>query len=376
MPAEALIWLDLFAAVCLLLQAVAVRRDSFDRAGKAMFYAIAGVFGAALMDALHWNFTGQSGFVARNWATAGKGIFIALQNVIYWLYTEYVGFDLDGDEYARSKLRLVSLCILFLSLALSLINILIPILYQIDRNGRFVVNSTGSVVLNALYLGHIAISLGHVLIHRRRQPRQGQLVLLWLMLLPVISDALRSFWQWFPLVQFYTINVLIWVQFTLHGTIMQDSMTGLGNRRCLKETLEHWLNMPDGQWICCAIIDIDELKKINDTYGHLAGDHAILTVARALKSVYRRNAVAVRYGGDEFAMLWRSRDERDAERMRVELEAAITAAGKGPEAQRSVRASVGATAVRDDTPITMEEILGMADMRMYTGKHRGKDRLK
>ncbi|ETD39287.1 diguanylate cyclase [Pseudomonas chlororaphis subsp. aurantiaca PB-St2] len=88
--------------------------------------------------------------------------------------------------------------------------------------------------------------------------------------------------------------------------VLQDGLTGLANRRHLERNLElEWRRAArQRSSISLIMLDIDHFKRFNDRYGHVAGDHCICAVSRAISQHVRRPSdLAVRYGGEEFAIL-------------------------------------------------------------------------
>lgn len=161
---------------------------------------------------------------------------------------------------------------------------------------------------------------------------------------------------------------------TLRADADLDHLTDLANRRrfrvALKREVERWhrYNTP------CALllIDIDHLKKINDEFGHPAGDVVIRQVAQTLKEVSRDNDTAARLGGEEFALLLAgtncSRATQAAERLReVIRQRNVDGVGK-------VTVSVGVAACPDSA--TSERGLYKAgDDALYVAKNGGRDRV-
>ncbi len=159
-----------------------------------------------------------------------------------------------------------------------------------------------------------------------------------------------------------------------------DGLTGLTNRTGFDERLStHWsahsrANSP----LSLLMVDVDHFKRFNDTYGHLAGDECLRTVARSLRaSVRRPNDVTARFGGEEFAVILTNTDPPGAlfvaERVRARLaEAAIAHTGSPHEL---VTVSIGvATAYPDPLP-SWTSLIADADVALYAAKAAGRDRV-
>ena len=84
----------------------------------------------------------------------------------------------------------------------------------------------------------------------------------------------------------------------------QDDLTPLLNRRGFRRACDRWAgNGPMAMSACCAMIDLDGFKAINDTHGHDAGDHFLAEIAARLRETLRQQDFAARHGGDEFVVI-------------------------------------------------------------------------
>jgi len=92
---------------------------------------------------------------------------------------------------------------------------------------------------------------------------------------------------------------------TLRVDSLTDTLTQLANRACFERELERCIAASDASndGLCLLLMDIDRLGKINDTFGHMAGDQVLRVVSHALKQHLQQNDVAARIGGEEFAVL-------------------------------------------------------------------------
>lgn len=166
---------------------------------------------------------------------------------------------------------------------------------------------------------------------------------------------------------------------------MVDSLTGLYNRRFFYEQIAvpFAKNIRYGDPLCLLLLDLDSFKKINDTYGHHAGDKVLIDVADTLKETIRGGDVLARFGGEEFVVAFSNTVDSKglvfAERIRQLIESLSWNFG-GQEVK--VTASIGICCVlcqkstqdkRDEHSI--DTYIHYADLAMYAAKKRGKNQV-
>lgn len=155
--------------------------------------------------------------------------------------------------------------------------------------------------------------------------------------------------------------------------MQRDQLTGLATRAILEEDGEELLDRAhdSGRHAAVLLLDVDELKAVNDLFGHAAGDRLLATVGRRLEETAGEHALTVRLGGDEFVVLAHALGAADAaEDLASELLAALGRPVLVGETPVEVRASVG-VAVLGENGATLEELLAAADQAMYVAKSRG-----
>jgi diguanylate cyclase (GGDEF)-like protein len=152
-----------------------------------------------------------------------------------------------------------------------------------------------------------------------------------------------------------------------------DSLTRLFNRRVFEERSEHQFAVAERKLrpLALLLIDIDDFKKRNDTFGHQAGDEALRAIGRVLSQVVRAGDVAARLGGEEFGVLM---PETDAEQALALAERLLAEFRRLPFSSGALTASIG-VAVKDMTTRSWDRLLGCADDAMYEAKQQGKDRI-
>jgi len=154
-----------------------------------------------------------------------------------------------------------------------------------------------------------------------------------------------------------------------------DSLTGLFNRTYFFSALEREIARGDrsGRAFCLVMLDLDDLKSINDRFGHIAGDQVLRTVSDIVRSGVRKIDVAARYGGDEFVALLPETDPTGgwvlAEKVRLMVaEQGMPGVDPGPTV------SVGVVSYPADGR-SADALLVSADRAMYASKRGGKNRV-
>jgi diguanylate cyclase (GGDEF)-like protein len=154
-----------------------------------------------------------------------------------------------------------------------------------------------------------------------------------------------------------------------------DSLTGLYNRSFFFSALEREIARGDrsGRAFCLVMLDLDDLKSVNDRFGHVAGDQVLRSVSDTMKGGVRKIDVAARYGGDEFVALLPETDPTGgwvlAEKIR------LTVAEQGmPGIDPSPTVSVGVVSYPADGR-SADALLVSADRAMYASKRGGKNRV-
>ena len=158
---------------------------------------------------------------------------------------------------------------------------------------------------------------------------------------------------------------------------VRDSLTGLYNRRVLEEVLAVEESKRNPSPSAILILDVDDFKRINDTFGHPAGDRVLSVLGKLLRDNCRKENIVARYGGEEFAVLLTESGLtaaaalQVAERLRKELSAQDFAFSG-----RKVRLTVSiGVAYRQGKSALPGTILAQADQALYQAKRSGKNRV-
>ena len=163
----------------------------------------------------------------------------------------------------------------------------------------------------------------------------------------------------------------------LANAALTDLLTGLPNRRSAMEQLKQaWSSATRaGTPLSVMVIDIDNFKHINDTYGHASGDIVLREAAHSLRASARREDIVSRIGGEEFLVICPNTDLAAAiqsgERLRANLEANLVSLGK---IEKNVTSSIG-IAVRDAETADIDALVSAADQALYRAKKAGRNQV-
>ncbi len=155
----------------------------------------------------------------------------------------------------------------------------------------------------------------------------------------------------------------------LRDMAYRDELTGLGNRNAYERRLKELSEGPISEKLCCIVLDINDLKRINDIYGHRSGDDAIRETGLLLCQQLPECASCFRTGGDEFVMLLDGFDEDSTKRLAQRLYDLAAAQGEKCSIPISLAMGYGQYRPEDGNLI---DFIRRVDSRMYQRKHSQK----
>lgn len=165
------------------------------------------------------------------------------------------------------------------------------------------------------------------------------------------------------------------MQRSLRNLIVKDSLTDLYNRRYCNQNLKNISEqyIKTGEPYTLAIADIDFFKKVNDTYGHTAGDEVLVSVAQIMKKSMAGKGFAARWGGEEFLLVYTGCDmETTLTYLEMLVEAIREMCVEYDDKVIKITISIGVATGNGDS---VDKVLCIADNRLYHAKKEGRDRV-
>lgn len=164
----------------------------------------------------------------------------------------------------------------------------------------------------------------------------------------------------------------------LEKLAITDELTGLNNRRHFFESTHSQmaLGLRHHFKIACLLMDIDHFKKINDTYGHMAGDEILRKLGSLLKACKREGEILARFGGEEFVMCLFNTDSESAMLAAERFRRLVSEHDFSNVAQGlKITLSIGAAVWPQERVTSIDELVKAADKALYKSKSLGRDRV-
>jgi diguanylate cyclase (GGDEF)-like protein len=159
-------------------------------------------------------------------------------------------------------------------------------------------------------------------------------------------------------------------QESLRNLSLSDDLTGLYNRRGFFTLAEQQLSSArrEGRDASLIYIDMDGLKKLNDTHGHEMGSRALQEVADILRETFRSSDLIARIGGDEFVIFETSNGANDGGNDLQRLQNNVRQHNAQPEKNYEISLSIGVASMSSDSALTLDELIKNGDREMYEQK--------
>ncbi|AEJ18284.1 sensor domain-containing diguanylate cyclase [Gracilinema caldarium] len=257
-----------------------------------------------ITDLAMWLLDGIPGLAARIGLYTASILYYAFHAMPTSLYILYADYQTNHSEERITKF--IGPLVLFNGF-IALVALLTPLtgfLFLIDETNRYS-RGPGFPVFATLVFSLTLFSFVPVITGRKKTSTRISLTLLAFPLPMVLAAVFQVMFYgtvliW-PTATIFLVTAILNIQRKRSGI---DHLTGTANRRSLDETLEHLVKgSMGGKYFGGILIDIDDFKKINDTFGHEAGDKALEEAADILRSAVRQDDFVARYGGDEFVLL-------------------------------------------------------------------------
>lgn len=306
-----------------------------------------------------------------------------LVNAVYYLsligvagtWFAYTEIEVEDTLYQNKAYRAAMTLPFFAMVALVLASFWSNAIFRIDEAGYFVRGDLNffALVLPGVYL----VLAGWRAVHSAFLPenyayRRNYLNLAMFGVILIVTSLLQQFIVGTPLPCIGSAVAMLLVHFNEQVLLVSlDPLTKLNNRRQLERFLSQKMqHHEDDKLLYLYLIDMDNFKQINDTYGHIEGDAALLRMADVLKlTAAAFNCFVARYGGDEFIIIHEAPDEAEALTLRDFLNAKLAESNAASQTPYQLQVSVG-MALHEPEIRYVPDLIARADKGLYHEKRR------
>ena len=302
---------------------------------------------------------------------------------IYFVSSSAAGYSwfvymetLTGALFTRSRKRIFfSGALVWVHLVLTVINWFTGILFWEDEALQYSRGPFFGLQYLVVY-AYLAIAAFHALYKANHNyiDRSRYIVIATFPIIPAISALLQLFYWRIPFnCMAFTLSVLIMYMNELGDQVSREPLTGLANRKHFMHALEEGMDAHenDGQ-LYLFMVDMNRFKRINDTFGHVEGDKAILMTVEALReacSEMHRKIVLSRYGGDEFAIIAELEREEEAKELKEKICSKIEDRNTGILLSYRLSLSIGCARYTPEYK-GIRSFIAAADKELYIEKEK------
>lgn len=300
-------------------------------------------------------------------------VYMVLMGFIGFLWIVYVDFKvrrrLDSSHYKRVTMFSIPMLVL---LVLTLTSPKTHILFYIDENNCYHRGKLMWIricVMNLYVLWAAVLTLVGIKRQKTKQKKDEMRALLQFIFFPLFGIFMQLFYMNLPFAAVgISLSVLLVFINVQNKQISIDALTGINNRRQLTLYVDSELSALSKKGeLYYLIMDVDKFKSINDTYGHLEGDNALIKIASMLNSLCeKQNDFVARYGGDEFVIVCRRHNKAEVEALKQEILSAVSKLNDEGTLPYTLSLSVGSA--KFDTSKSNDEIFAEADKKLYSIK--------
>ncbi len=216
-------------------------------------------------------------------------------------------------------------------------------------------------------------SLGAILWNRKKVDRNTCLALIYFVIPPLVASLLQLVIYGVTIMwPALTLSILI-VYINIQNSLMTlDYLTGIYNRAQIESIIERRISSRRGMF-ALIMIDLDDFKSINDSFGHLVGDQALGNTARLIQESLRSGDTVARYAGDEFLVLLETSDPDGLKKAVERIHQNVETWNRKENEVYELSLSMGYDLFPEDESCSLDSALDRVDMLMYEDKKRRKE---
>lgn len=326
-------------------------------------------------DFLTWFADGKMFQGARSLVFCSNIFYIAYPPIISFIWTDYVVCRSYGSRYIRTVLGKVHAICAVITAMLVISTPVSGFAFSVDKANVYH-REIGAYIAPCVAWFFILYTFCRLFVSLKTKGRTVDkdmfFTVLYFMIPSLVCTVIQILNYGVTLIQFgFTVSLLSVFINKQSGQISLDELTGLNNRRELTKFFEKVAASADCKDITVCLIDVDKFKSINDTYGHIEGDAALVAVSSMLQKACSNQKLRwflARYGGDEFVIAGYDRTTEEIKSLEKRVNELLEADNTIANRQYTLSCSFGYSTGKADSVKAIYEVLHNADNSMYKNK--------
>lgn len=299
-------------------------------------------------------------------------IFSVLASSFWFFFTES---EMGGLHANQVRLKTFAMLPALLMIFLLIVSYFNGCMFSFDEEGHYV-RGPLYLISFAIPLAYLVVATIHPFCRMFQQKyyiqRTSNAYLSAFSFITIVSGLLQIFLPGTPLpcLGITAASLLVYLN-NQELMISLDPLTKLNNRSHMVRHLNHKMeHLEKNQNLFLLLLDLDRFKHINDTYGHVEGDNALIRLAGVLKKAAAAfNCFVARYGGDEFIIVFETGDELQVDRLRTFIHQELRECNRQANKDYDIETSIGCAKFNDNIQY-VPEFIALADASLYAEKQR------
>lgn len=300
---------------------------------------------------------------------------IDLMVIISWGI--FLIYHLNG-EVGKQRFIIYGI-VVFVAFILLIINVFVPFMYEVDENCVYKRIAEGSYGYILFMTIELSIALESVLAFIRIRRKGGMLKFfpIWVFLVPgSLGVAAQAIYYGISTINVgFALAVCAMLMSMQNDLIFCDKLTGLYNRYYLDRLKKKMMKSKKNAEYTAMMLDLNGFKSINDTYGHLEGDNALIKTGELLRKAVGSYGTVIRYAGDEFVIILNTQVDSIIREVLYSIQRQFDSYNKAYYVPYILSISIGYSKA-DLKKYTIDELMNEIDQKMYIDKENHKKKLK
>lgn len=305
-------------------------------------------------------------------ATILHMILYILAPMITYVWYIFADIWINEDKEHKWQSRILIALPIIINTMLVLINPFLKLLFYISEHNVYQ-RGTAFFIPVAISYFYFLYSFIFIYVNREKVNKVDFLPLLLFGIFPAIAGLIQSLFYGFLLmwssIAFSMVILYIYLQ---HQMMQIDRLTGAWTREKLCTYLKNRIERNKVNNFSIVFIDLDDFKKINDTFGHNEGDKALITIVKIIKSILSNGDFIARFGGDEFVLFLNVESKQDVEVIMKKINNAFNDYNNASNNSYKLNYSYGYDLYNFHSHITADEYINHVDQLMYQAKKNKK----